>query len=247
MEKKYYRIHLRMRKKHYKALKEQSQQAGMTMNKFMMKRLMETQPFTFPAERISELAAYTNEIGTRINEIARFFNSGFGNESLLDEAFRLLSMILDKTHTLVSEKKEAEQKWIADTGYTPSPYSTKEFRTKTKETYGLMLRLNEEQHKKLQELLKMKHYSQKLLLQRLIYRCPIDANVHERLRAYDRYNPCNRVGNNVLQILRQAEKMNMDSIRINKMQFMMDCIYKDANELMRFTPLEEYLETIHKD
>ena len=245
MKEKYHRIHLRMNKEQYEALKEQSRIAGMTMNKFMMKRLMETKPFTFPAKKISELAEFTNDMGTKINNIARSFNAGFGSKTLLDEAFRLLVLIVEKTHALALEKREAESEWIKETGYISPPYRTKESRAKTKETHGLMLRLNKEQHNKLRKLLKITRFSQKLFLQRLIDNCPIDGNIQERMKAYDGYTPCNRVGNNIMQILRQAERMDMDSIRINEMRIMIERLYKDAQELMCFVLFEEYLTITH--
>ena len=242
MKEKYHRIHLRMNKEQYEALKEQSRIAGMTMNKFMMKRLVETKPFTFPANKISELAEFTNDMGTRINNIARSFNAGYGSEALLEEAFRLLVLIVEKAHALVLEKREAESEWIKETGYISSSYHAKESRAKIKETHGLMLQLNEAQHNKLRKLLKLTRFSQKLFLQRLIDNCPIDGNMQERMKAYDGYNPCNRVGNNIIQILRQAERMNMDNIRIKEMRIMMDRLVKDVNELMRFVLFEEYLD-----
>ena len=105
-----------------------------------------------------------------------------------------------------------------------------------------MLQLNEAQHNKLRKLLKLTRFSQKLFLQRLIDNCPIDGNMQERMKAYDGYTPCNRVGNNIMQILRQAERMNMDNIRIKEMRIMMDRLVKDVNELMRFVLFEEYLD-----
>ena len=82
------------------------------MNKFLMKRLVDTQPFYFPCDKIRELAALTNEAGKKINEIAWNFNSGFGTKGQLTEAANLLIALVKKTYSLAMEKQAAEDAWV---------------------------------------------------------------------------------------------------------------------------------------
>lgn len=209
MKKKYYRIHLRMSEKQYKSLKAQSKAAGMTMNKFLMKRLTDTEPFYFPCDKIRELAAHTNEAGKRINMIARNFNSGFGMKDQLAEAVTLMMDLVKKTYALAMEKQAAEDAWVEAYDY-KKPRPRGWFVPSEKQTHGLMIRMDVEQYTLFRKYLSMTRYSSKLFLQRQISGVPLDLNHRERLEAYGGFAPCNRIDNNIRQITLHphARKLN---------------------------------------
>ena len=109
MKQKYYKFHLHMSEPLYAELRKQSQEAGMTMNKLLMQRLIELTPFVFSEEKIATLAAQTNRQGERINDIARAFNSGYGIGAMLTEDVDIMKDIVAKSYALVLEKRQAEQ------------------------------------------------------------------------------------------------------------------------------------------
>jgi len=241
MKKEYYRIHLRMSEKQYKSLKAQSRAAGMTMNKFLMKRLTDTQPFYFPCDKIRELAALTNEAGKRINEIARNFNSGFGAKDQLTEAVNLMIDIVKKTYALAMEKQAAEDAWVEAYDY-KKPRPRGWFVSSEKQICGLMIRMDEEHHALFRKYLSMTRYSRKLFLQRLISGIPLDLNRRERLEAYGGFGPCNRIDNNIRQIMLHPDARKKNEWELEQLGLLNSKLLEYAAKIVDFKPLAETLE-----
>lgn len=67
----------------------------MTMNKWLMKRLVERPPTCFREQEMAEYIEHLHWAGVEINTIAKDFNSGYGTEVQLDR----LVEILKEVHT----------------------------------------------------------------------------------------------------------------------------------------------------
>lgn len=57
MNKSYHRIHIRMTKAQYESLKDKSEAAGMSMNKYLAQELERNSPMPFPAKEMRELSS----------------------------------------------------------------------------------------------------------------------------------------------------------------------------------------------
>ncbi len=243
MPKRYHRIHVRMTGEQYARLKENSIIAGMTMNKYIMKQLARLKPFVFPVDEIDELAEATNEAGRRINEIARAFNSGFGRKEMLAEAVQLLKPVHNRMYEVKRKKDAAEEAWAMEVGFI-MPVRYKRHAANAKEQKYLAVRMDDEQYALFEEYRRITHYSRKLLLCRLADDIPFDGDKKERLFAYDRYKPVNKLGSNIRQITRNPQAREIDEGELPQLELIMKRLYTMIESIMRFNLMFEAIHAL---
>ena len=93
MKTRYHRTCIRMGEKEYRILRKKSADAGMTMNKWLMKQLAERPPICFREKEMAEYIDHLHRAGVEINAIAKDFNSGYGTEAQLDRLVEILKEV----------------------------------------------------------------------------------------------------------------------------------------------------------
>lgn len=94
MKNNYHRTCIRMSEKEYQMLRKKSSDAGMTMNKWLMKQLEECAPICYRENEMREYVNHLHQAGVEINTITKDFNSGYGTEAQLDRLVELLKEVL---------------------------------------------------------------------------------------------------------------------------------------------------------
>ena len=244
MSEKYHKIHIRMTGEQYARLKEKSNNAGMTMNKYLMQQLVTMKPFEYPPDEIAAVTDMTNEAGKRINEIARAFNSGYGRKEMLSEAIELLKPVHNKMHEIIKKKSAAEEVWAEETGFV-MPARHKRHAVHKKEKKYLMIRLTEEQYMLLKEYRPKVRLNQNSFFRRLINGVPLDGNMIELFEACGRFEPVNKIGSNIRQISRNPIALKLDEERVRQLQWISSRLSKMVQEMERFGKLSAALGVIY--
>ena len=88
------KITVRLSDKEYNHLKNQSENAGLKMEPFIRKLIMQVDLHPRPPDNISQLIREINPIGNNINQIARRVNNDDEvSQKQIEEIFRLLGEI----------------------------------------------------------------------------------------------------------------------------------------------------------
>ena len=95
---RYHRTCIRMGEKEYRMLRKKSADAGMTMNKWLMKQLTEHPPICFREKEMAEYIDHLHRAGVEINAIAKDFNSGYGTEAQMDRLVEILKEVHTHVH-----------------------------------------------------------------------------------------------------------------------------------------------------
>ena len=151
----------------------------------------------------------------------------------LAEAVNLMTDLVKKTYALAMEKQAIEDERPRPRGW---------FVSSEKQTHGLMIRMDEDQYALFRKYRSMTGYSCKLFLQRLISGVPLDLNRRERLTAYGGFGPCNRIDNNIRQIMLHPDARKMNDGELEQLDLLNGKLLECAAKIVDFKPLAEAVE-----
>lgn len=112
-----HRIHVRMTKEQYERLKQKSRQAGMPINRYLVRELVIKRPLSIAIDETAVLIDLTNEVGREINDVAHAFNAGYGTAEQLRNAVKRLTKVVERAAEVNRLKDRIAKEWLKEVGH----------------------------------------------------------------------------------------------------------------------------------
>ncbi|MDL2237291.1 hypothetical protein LJC56_05620 [Christensenellaceae bacterium OttesenSCG-928-K19] len=210
----------------------------MTMNKYLVNRLVTWKPLFLPEKELLEWVVFTDEVGKKINNVAHSFNAKDGCAEQLQYAVKQLIQVWEKAVSANRIKEKIEHNWIRETGWEYEPGRRK--RLDSPDGKYLMVRLNDEQYTLLREHMELTSFRQTLIFRKLIDGVPLEANFFRRHKR-DHYTGVNMINSNIRQIARNPKALRIDEGSVKQLEFLINKIMDITNGLFRFNVIDRAL------